>query len=644
MLSSLRRLSKTKPGMLLIAFPFMMIIGGFVVADMQNFGSGNIGLGGGGSALVTVGDQRVSDSDISEAMQRRLEEVRRENPDADYATIAGDFDALLKSLIDQKTLIAFAGKSDFVLSKRLIDAEIAQLPRAQGLNGKFSDQAYQGFLAQRRLTDAQVRELIKGGLLQRLLLAPVASNARASVGMATPYASMLLEAREGQVAAVPIETFLAGLKPSDADIQKFYAANRARYTIPEQRVLRFARLGPESVASVTASAQEITDYYKANSATYAATDTRNLSQAVVQDRRAAEAIAARVKGGANLAAAAGPGAAVSTLAAQTRENYTSVAGKAAADAVFAGASGAVIGPIQSDFGWTVTKVDSIARSGGKSLEAARSEIGARLIVDKRKAAIEDKADQLQNAVDDGANFAEAAKAAGLEIGQTPLITATGQSLAERGFKIPAGYQSVVKTGFEIAANDPPDIVALPNGGGYVMVAPGDIIPAAPPPLASIRPRVAADWVVREALKRAKTTADAIVAKVGRGVPLAQAMRETGANLPPSRPIAARRMQITAAETPVPEAIQTLFFLTAGKARAVAAPGGRGFFVVTVDKIVPGNATLQPALIARMQSDLQGATSDAYAQQFIAAAGKSVGIERNAKAIAEARKRITAGSN
>lgn len=644
MLSTLRRLSKTKFGMLLIAFPFMMIIGGFIVADLQSFGSGDLGLGGGSSALVEVGSQRVTETDISEAMQRRLEEARRQNPEASYATIAADFDSQLQALIDQRILIAFAEETGFVLSKRLVDAEIAQLPQAQGLNGKFSEDAYRALLAQRRMTDAQVRDIIKGGLLQRLMLAPVVSSARASVGMATPYASMLLEAREGMAVAVPVESFSAGLKPSDADVEKFYAANRARYTIPEQRVLRFARLGPETVASVTATDQEIADYYKANAATYAAKDTRTLTQVVVQDRQAAQAIAARAKAGASLADAAGAGAAVSTLADQSREDYAGLAGQAAANAVFAAASGAVIGPVQSDFGWIVTRVDSIARSGGKSLEAARPDIAARLTADKRKAAIEDKADQLQNAVDDGANFEEAAKAAGAATSQTPLITAAGTPLGAGGYRLPEGYAGVVKTGFEIAAGDPPDIVALPNGAGYVMVSPGDVVPAAPPPLASIRDRVAADWVTREALRRAKAAADAIVAKVGRGMPPAQAVRETDANLPPARPVAARRMQIATAEGPVPPALQTLFFLTEGKARAVADPGGRGFLVVKVDKIVPGNAALQPSLISRMQSDLQGALSDAYAQQFVAAAGRLLGIERNEKAIAEARKRITSGTN
>ena len=59
--------------------------------------------------------------------------------------IIGDFDPILTQLIDQRTLIAFADKYGFPLSKRLIDAEIAQIPRTKGLNGQFSEQAYQAF-------------------------------------------------------------------------------------------------------------------------------------------------------------------------------------------------------------------------------------------------------------------------------------------------------------------------------------------------------------------------------------------------------------------------------------------------------------------------------------------------------------------
>ena len=73
------------------------------------------------------------------------------------ATISKDFDPLLGALLDQKALMAFADKYSFHLSKRLIDAEISQIPAAKGLNGQFNEQAYQQFLQTQHLTDPQVR-------------------------------------------------------------------------------------------------------------------------------------------------------------------------------------------------------------------------------------------------------------------------------------------------------------------------------------------------------------------------------------------------------------------------------------------------------------------------------------------------------
>jgi peptidyl-prolyl cis-trans isomerase D len=48
-------------------------------------------------------------------MQRRLQQARQEKPEADYATIIGDFEGILSELIDEKTLLAFADKFHFPL-------------------------------------------------------------------------------------------------------------------------------------------------------------------------------------------------------------------------------------------------------------------------------------------------------------------------------------------------------------------------------------------------------------------------------------------------------------------------------------------------------------------------------------------------
>ncbi|MFL6801669.1 MAG: hypothetical protein ACJ8EQ_07860, partial [Sphingomicrobium sp.] len=96
--------------------------------------------------------------------------------------------------------------------------------------------------------------------------------------------------------------------------------------------------------------------------------------------------------------------------------------------------------------------------------------------------------------------------------------------------------------------------------------------------------------------------------------------------------------------PVPPPIQMLFTLAQGKSRLVADPQGRGFFVVKVDKIRPGNALTEPGLIAQMRNELQQATSDDYARQFVAAIREDVKVRRNDKAIQTTKQQIVSGGS
>ena len=166
-------------------------------------------------------------------------------------------------------------------------------------------------------------------------------------------------------------------------------------------------------------------------------ETRTLSQAVAQDQRTAASIAAKAKaGGALQAAAAGTGAAVTSSANQSGEAYAGVVGPKVAAAVFAAPSGSVVGPLQSDFGWVVVKVESVKKEGGKTLDQAKGEIAAKLTADKRKQALEDIVDKVQDSVDGGSNFTEAAAQAKLPVTNPPLIMANGQSRTDPSYKSP----------------------------------------------------------------------------------------------------------------------------------------------------------------------------------------------------------------
>lgn len=645
MLSSFRSLSKSKIGIGILAAFAIAILASFAMGDISSLRDGNFGLGT--NTLAKTGGREVSDRDVTRAMDQLLDRVRQQNPTATTQTLATEYDPLVDTLVQAQALNAFGDDQGLVISDRLIGADIAMLPQTRGLDGKFSDAAYQGFLAKQRMTDGEVRRLVESSITQRLLLAPAVANARLTLGLTTPYAAMLMEQRQGEIAVIPVDAFAAGLKPSDADVAEFYAANKAHYTVPELRTLRIARFGAAEVAAAaTPTAAEIAAYYNTNAASFGAKETRSLSQAVVPDEKVAAAIAARAKAGGSFAAAvqpAGLSAQDIAIGPQTRAQFTDLTSDGVATATFAAAikAGMVVGPIKSDLGWHVVRIDSVTGNLGKSLAAATPEISAKLTADKRRAALSTLVNRIQDGIDGGQNFAELTAKNQLAASETPLLTATGVAPADPKFKLPPELAGALKSGFELAASDAPVVETLPSDAGFALVTLGKDVPPAPAPLDQIRPRVAADWVMQQASVRARTASDAIAAKVAGGMPLAEAMRTGGVALPAPKPITVRRLQLDQAPPALATSLKAMFTIAEGKSQLVAVPAARLFSIVKLVKITPGEAMTQPALIARVQSQFQQAAAQEYAQQFLASVVAKVGVKRNASAIAAVKQRLTA---
>ena len=94
-------------------------------------------------------------------------------------------------------------------------------------------------------------------------------------------------------------------------------------------------------------------------------------------------------------------------------------------------------------------------------------------------------EEIEDAIDEGSNLSEAAARAKLQVTETPLITADGTDRSNPAFKLPAELAAALKSGFELAPSDEPVIETLANDAGYVLVAPSQVVAAAPAPLADL---------------------------------------------------------------------------------------------------------------------------------------------------------------
>lgn len=638
MLSFFRRLTKSKFGLVFL-FGFLGLIAFAFVASDLSMNMANPGATLGGDTVAEVGDAEIGSSNLAARTQQQFEQARQQNPELTMIAFAqqGGVEQTLQQMINGVALEAFGADQGITASKRLIDGEIASIDAFRGLTGQFDETIYRQVLQQRQVTEAQLRGDARQELIASQMIVPVTGASYAPARLTLPYASLLLEARQGRAATIPFAAIPAGPAPTDAQLAQFFQANVARYTVPERRVVRYATFGPERFENVAATDAEIAQAYRQNQAQYAARETRTLSQLVVPTEAAAKAIATRVAGGTSLAAAAQEaGLQPATLANQTREAYAAATSPALAQAAFSAAEDAVATPVRSGLGWYVVRVDEVQTIPARPLAAVRDEIAARVTAEKRAEALADFLAGIEDSIADGATFDEVVQARQLQATATPPLTRAGRNPDAPESPVDPLATAIAGSVFEAEPEDDPVVQEI-AGGRYALVKLDRIVPAAPRPLARIREQVMADYAADRARRESRRIANEVAQKVSRGADLAQALAGAGVSAGPVRPVAARRQDIMSAGEQIEPEVQILFLMSEGSAKIVET--AEGFAVVRLVEIQRGDAGNRPDVLLATRQELSQVLGQEYAQQFVAAVRADQGVEQNRGAVEAVKRQL-----
>ncbi len=633
MLGFFRRFSKSPIGIGI----FALILLAFVITLYE----GKSGFGGSslmsGSSIVSVGGQTVDEAEMTRRAQNQLDGERQRNPAINMSKFlaAGGLEKTIDLTATGRALQLFAEQQGMVASKKLIDGAIASIPAFYGPTGKFDPATFQQVLSQRKLTEAMLRGDFAREALTKALAIPVAGAARVPEGLVQPYASLLLETREGQIAAVPSAAYLPLAAPSDAELHAFYNANIARYTVPQRRVIRFATFSKSRVASgASATDAEIQKLYEADATTYAAREKRSFTQLIVPTQAQANDLLSKVKGGISIADAAKLAQRDAIAVPTTDENaFVQLTGLKVAAAAFAAPLGGFATVERSGLGFHIVKVDTVATVAATPLSAVRAKLAAEITTQKETRAIANFVGEIEDAVGNKATFDDVVKKYGLTATTTPPLTGDGRAADVAGYAAPPEIMTVIAGAFQAEPNDEASVAALPKDAGYVFWKLDRTVPAAPKPLAAVRELVIADVRIDKGSKAAKVAADAIAAAVNAGTPLAQALRKAGVALPAPKPAKARRLDLAQAQGKVPPPLALMFAMAEKRARVLQVGDQQGWYIVYLDKIEHGDARTAPGLIQATQQQLSGAIGDEYVQQFAAAVRAGVGVKKNDAAIA-----------
>ena len=638
-----RSFFKSKVGIGLTLAFLALIALAFASSDVAN----NSVFGGvsGGDRVAVVGDERIDSADLSVSLTQALDEARQTDPTITMQSLIarGGLDDVLEQLIQRTAIAEFARRHGMRAGNTMVDRQILQTFPFRDPTGGFDEVQFRAALNQQGLSEARVRKDFEMRLLARQLMTPITFSPVMPVSFGQRYASLLRERREGSIAFLPSTAFAPTRGPSDAQLQAFYRANSDDYIRPERRVIRYATFGDEALGDLPApTAAQISQRYQRDRAQYAASENRSFTQLVVPTQDAAGAIVAEVRGGKSLdMAAREKGLATAQVGPVTRAQFASTASAAVAQAAFAAEQGALAQPARGGLGWYVLRVDAVERKPARTLAQVREEIAAALATEQRRAALADLSARIEEEFDEGRSLAEVAQELKLDISSTRPATADGRIYGTAEETVPALLARVLPVAFEMEEQRAQ--IAVLGEDSFVVFDVGAITPSATAPLAQIRDTVIEAWRRDEGAKAARVAADRIMAKVARGTRLAAAVAAESRPLPPARNLDLNREQL-AAMGGVPSELALFFSMAEGTVKKLEGPADAGWYVVRVDEIDAPQVARNDPLVLGTLRQLGQVTSNEYLEQFVNAAKREVGVERNQAAIDAVAAQVTGQNN
>lgn len=639
MITAIRNLFSSTFGKI-FALAFIGLIGVlFALSDVGNTGFGG---GMGDTTVADVGDEQIGLAELRQSINQAYDRARQQQPGLTREAFIeeGGFDAVLDDVIQGAAFRQFARDLGFGVSKRLVDGQIADA--FAGVSGSFDQARYNAYLRESGVSEMQLRRQIETLLLMQQLGAPAGTTPRTGNGMAFPYAALLVEERRGQATFIPASSFAPSNDPGDAALQQYLKDNRSRFSIPERRILQYA-VFDRNVAPVPAvTDKEIADLYKANAARFAASETRRFMQVIAPDQAAANAIATKVRGGTSLAAAAqAAGLTAAPSGDVTQTAYSGLTNAAAAKAAFAAKRGDVLGPTQTDLGWSVAQVDAITTTAAKTLEQATPEIRAQLEKNKAEEALITYYNAVQDAANGGVSIEEIAGDRKLTLVETPAILPSGRAPAQPAYALPADLAPMMAQAFQGASEGETHLAQLVENEKFAVYAVKSIVAAAPPPFAQIRGELLADWKLAQGQKVARDKARAIVKAVEGKASFADAVRAAGPQAGTIQTIGGRRGELGRNGERVPPELALLFSMAPNTVKTLEIPGNRGWMVLQLGEVKrPEAKEIDPRMVTGLSQSLSQQFGPELAEQLIAEAKRRVGVKINQKLVKQLRDELT----
>lgn len=395
------------------------VILALIAVTFALFGVDSYMQGGGGSEQIvaSVGKTKISRQEYDRVLQTQIDQMREAMGEKfDRATTeTPEFKKrVLQELLDRKALLLAAEQQGFQLNDQYFKNALLGIPAFEE-NGAFSQQRFEALLRQRNMTPADFEREVRNTYMLETHVSPILFGTITPAASVSQLARILTQQREISLAMLTPGEVAAQVKVSEADIKSYYDSHRAEFAEPEKIRAEYLTLNIETaMADIPVSEKEVNDYYQANATRLAQPEQRSASHVLLSLPKGADAATkARLRDkAAQLTAelqknperfaevarkeSQDPGSAAQDGSLGSFGRGAMV--KAFDDAVFSMKKGEIRGPVESEFGFHIIRLDDIQPATAVPLESIRADITAELRKQKVQIQFSELAENFSNLV------------------------------------------------------------------------------------------------------------------------------------------------------------------------------------------------------------------------------------------------------
>ena len=600
-----------------ISKTLVWILMGLLILGLGGFGATNFS--GSVSNVGRVGDAEIPVDDYARALQNEIRAREAERGEAmtfQQAREQGIPDRVLSQLVATAAFDHETSRLGISIGDENLRDQIVDIQAFQGINGNFDREAYKFALDRAGLSESEFEDDMRRETARAL----VQSAAMSGLAMPESYKDTLLtylaEERDVTFATLGRADLATGLpEPTEEELRAYHQSHLPQFTTPETKRIAYALLTPEMIIdSVEVDEQTLREAYDDQIEEFRQPERRLVERLAFPDTAAAEAALERIESGdadfETLVSERGLDLVDVDLGDVARDDLG-----AAADPVFAAEAGNVIGPIDTDLGPALFRINAVLAAQETTFEEAEPTLRDALAGDRARRGIDNSVGRIDDLLAGGATIEDLAAETDMQGGTIDWHPGVTEDIG--------AYDAFREAAAQVTTDDYPEIIQLGDGGIFAMRLEQVIEPEIQP-LESVRDAVRAGWREQATVAALKEQALGQLDELRSGADFA----DLGLSPRTAEGLTRQGFQ---PDTP-PAFIETVFGMDSGDVTLLE--GDARVFIIRVDAIRPPATDSEDLERLRGALDEQAASGlaqDIY-QMLAADIRQRAGIEIDQQAI------------